>query len=214
MRRRIFALALATAIAPLVSSFAVGRDDNGVAFFTKLRMDYAKRPDFDPRWEDHEERKKITDLWSAGKIDEGMGLAEQWLIKHPVDAKMQLWYAFFLRKKGDFQGYFRHRHLYQGLLASISSSGTGLSPDSPMKVISVSEEYTVLRDLGAKLKQQALLTNEAGTPCDRMECELEGKSITLYFDVTISMEHTRRSLLNPKTEDRPPSDKPKEGEGK
>jgi len=123
-----------------------------------------------------------------------MALAKEWLAKHPVDGEMHAWYAFFLKKQGDFQGYFRHMHFYQGLLASITSSGTGLSAESPMKVISVSEEYTVLRALDAKRIRQALMVNEAGAPCDQMVCEMDGEELTLYFDVTLSMEHTAKML--------------------
>lgn len=183
----------------LCATCLLADDVTSVAEFTKMRMDYTKRKDFDPGWESHDNREKITDLWDSRKIDEGMKLAKQWLEKHPVDAKMHSWYAYFLETKGDFQGYFRHKHFYQGLLASIASSGTGLSSDSPMKVISVSEEYTVLGALGAKLVQQSLIMNKAGVPCDKMECEMDGKKVTLYFDVTISMEHTRK-MLTPKKE--------------
>ena len=174
-------------------------NDLRVAEFTKIRMDYAKRADFDPGWERHADRGQITDLWDNNKIDEGVELAKQWLKKHPVDAQMHLWYAFFLWEKGDFQGSFRHKFFYQGLLASITSSGSGLSSDSPMKVISVSEEYSVLKALNAKLIRQSLTTCKSGIPCDAMECEMGEEQVTWYFDISISMDHINK-MLNPEAE--------------
>jgi len=191
MRTGIIAAVLFNAM--LVVSPIVAQESS-VADFTKVRMAYAGKKDFNPGWDDHADRKKITDLWDGGKVDEGIKLAEQWLERHPVDAIMHSWYAYFLKKQGDVQGYFRHMHSYQGLLASITSSGSGLMVDSPMKVISVTEEYTVLKALGAKLIKQSLVANKAGVACDQMECDIKGKKITLYFDVTIPMAHTRKML--------------------
>ena len=189
-------------------------DDSTVGEFTKIRMEYAKRADFDPCWEHDDDRKKITDLWVSDKIDEGVRMASQWLEKHPVDAKMHLWYAYELRKRGDFRGYFKHKLLYQGLLASITSSGSGLSMDSPMKVISVSEEYSILRALDAKLIQQSLISSKSGIRCDEMECEIGGEKTTLYFDVSISMAHIEK-VLNPKgMKTKTPSSKSDAGDGK
>ena len=165
-----------------------------VADFAKLRMTYAEREDFTPRWEDHADREKITDFWDEDKVDEGMKLAKAWLEKHPVDGKMHMWYAFFLKEKGDMRGYFKHMHFYYGLLASIADSGTGRTADSPMSVISVAEEYTLLRSLGAEVKQQSIQANKARVLRDRMECEVDGKELTLYFDVTIPMASTRKIL--------------------
>lgn len=171
--------------------------------FTKIRMDYAKRADFNPGWKFSDERQKITKLWDKGKIDDGMKLAKQWLAKHPVDAEMHLWYAFFLRKERDFQGYFRHTHFYQGLLASITGSGKGFSEQSPMKVISIHEQYYVLRALDAKLIQQSLITCKSGIPCDKMQSEIDGEKVTLYFDVSISMDYLNKMF--PNREKRPPN---------
>lgn len=183
----------------LIGLSTVWASETGIAHFTKIRMDYAKRPDFDPVWDQHDDRKKITKLWDEGKIDEGMKLPKNWKAtthnKHPVDAEMNLWYAYFLRKTNDFQGYFSHKHLHQELLASITSSGSGLSADSLMKVISVSEKYYVLRALDAKIGEQLLITTKTGAPCDEIVCEIGGKKVRLYFDVTIPMQALNKPLL-------------------
>ncbi len=163
--------------------------------FTKVRMDYVNRHDFTPLWQNLEERKKIIALWNDEMDDAGMELARQWLDKHPVDGQMHYWYSLFLLKKNDYQGHFKHMHFSQGLLASITNSGDGLTPDTPIKVISVAEEYFVINSLSAKVGNQLLIKNKSGIEVDEMECQ-RGKNIfTLYFDVSISMAHTRKMLV-------------------
>jgi hypothetical protein len=200
----------------LAVSASIAQETDGRGFthlaiddFTKLRLAYAESRNFDPSWNTHDDRDKIKDLWDNDKVDEGMKLAKEWLEKHPVDAEMHRWYAYFLKGKGDIQGYFRHLHCCYGLLASITSSGTGFSPDSPMKVIAVVEEYTVIKLLGAKFRSQALMANKAGVACDKMKCDMKGKEITLYFDVTIPMAHTSKMLRGTDDSKKDPPEKRK-----
>ncbi len=159
-------------------------------------MDYAQTDGYSPMWRMDKDREAITDLWDEGKIEEGMKLAEKWLEKVPVDIQMQGWYSHFLETKGDFSGSIKHYFIKLGLIHSITSSGTGLSPDSPWKVISVHEEYDILGNIGAQLISQSLGKTSEGRPCDVMVCKIGEKKITLYFDVSISMEATSK-LLNP-----------------
>lgn len=171
-------------------------EENPVDSFTKLRMNFAQSNIYSPVWKSDDQREKITDAWDLEKIDEGRKLAKQWLEKYPIDAEMHGWYSFFLMKQGDYQNYFYHKVMKDGLLASITSSGTGISEASPWKVISVSEEYSVLNYLNAELVSQSLITNSDGIACDRMECTIEGAPITFYFDVSISMAAMEK-MFNP-----------------
>jgi Domain of unknown function (DUF4919) len=69
------------------------------------------------------------------------------------------------------------------LLESVASSGDGKGPATGFKVISVSEEYYLLRNFGAEVEKQSLRGS-----CDVMECKLrDGKAVTYYFDVTIAL---------------------------
>ena len=164
--------------------------------FTKLRMDFAESSLYSPGWKSDDQREKITDAFDSDKIDEGLNLAKQWLRDYPIDAEMHGWCSFFLKKKGDYRGFFHHKAMKNGLLSSITSSGTGLSEASPWKVISVSEEYFVLNYLDAKSGKQSLMTNSDGVICDMMECTIEGDPITFYFDVSISM-HATEKMFHP-----------------
>lgn len=96
---------------------------------------------------------------------------------------------------GRFEDSIRYRNQYYGLLASIVNSGDGKSPATAFKVISVDEEYALLNYMGADRKKQSL----QGV-CDAMDVEIEGKALTIYFDVSIHLKALQRELesANPK----------------
>lgn len=88
-----------------------------------------------------------------------------------------------------------HRWVELGLLQSLRASGDGQSPDTAMKVISVDEEYFILRMMGQMPKQQALSTC-AGARCDIMTSfDPESKQEhTWYFNVEIPMKREAEAL--------------------
>jgi hypothetical protein len=65
----------------------------------------------------------------------------------------------------------------------------GKTPETAFKVISVDEEYALLREIGAKVKEQSLVG-----PCDKMQVERNDKEYTFYFDVRIPLRALRKSL--------------------
>ena len=78
-----------------------------------------------------------------------------------------------------------HHYVYDGLVQSILKSGDGKSPASAYVVISTDEEYAVLRALGIRSTQQALM-GEKGEKIDRISGvnEKSNETVTLYFNVT------------------------------
>ena len=168
-----------------LSSFVSAADFN-VKKFTDLRMQYAQRSDFSPMWDMGDLRKTIFDARYDGKLDEALELSDKWLKEHPIDTEVHLLRSFIYRAKGDMNGYFHHYYIYSGLLASIASSGDGLSKESAMKVISVSEEYFVIRALDGQVIQQSVVSDEKGS-YDMMQCMIDGKEVVLYFDISIPM---------------------------
>ena len=191
-------LLLGLAAATARSAEAKAEADPAAAF-TKQRMEFAKTQEFETGAT--ETRNAIRALAGEGKLEEAAKKARAWLAKHPVDASTHMLLAAILLEGGDYQGYLRHRFVGQGLLASIAASGSGRSQETAMKVINVDEEYAVLRSLGAKLKKQALVSGEGGRQYDRMTCDIRGKEVTLYFDVTLWMQTIRKGFnLEPEEE--------------
>ena len=70
-------------------------------------------------------------------------------------------------------------------MQSVMQSGDGLTPKTAFMVISVAEEYSVLREFGAEVIEQSLIDG----PFDKMKCKYpDGKEFTLYFDVSIPIK--------------------------
>jgi hypothetical protein len=88
-----------------------------------------------------------------------------------------------------------HRWVETGLLKSLRSSGDGKSPETAMKVISVDEEYFILRMMGQMPGSQALSTC-AGSPCDIMTTidPQSKQEHRWYFNVEIPMKRMAEAL--------------------
>ncbi len=154
-----------------------------VAFFTKLRMDYAKQPDFNPMWKVEDARDAILRAGKAKDYAKVVELSKLWLAKCPVDADIHYVCANALTAQGDIAHYAYHLYYFSGLIQSIASSGDGTSPKTAFKVISVAEEYYLLRDFGAELLSQSLQDD-----FDVMQCRLkDGTEVTYYFDASIAL---------------------------
>ena len=160
------------------------------AYFTEMRMQFAKRPDYDGgSWLVDPEREELLKHYDDADPTEFITNSEKWLKKCPVDAKVHLMRSDVLLKAGDFTGHFYHRLVYYGLVTSIVTSGDGKTPKTAYKVVSVSEEYTVLNHIGANLKKQSLVET-----WDQMDVELRGKDETIYFDASVVLEGERKSM--------------------
>src|SRR6187397_1888798 len=125
-----------------------------MAFFTKLRMEYAKEPDFNPMWKMDDARDAILAAYKGKDYPKVIELSKGWLAKCPVDADIHYIRSEALAVQGDIAHYAHHLYYYYGLIQSISSSGDGTSPKTAFKVISVAEEYYLLRDFQAELVTQ------------------------------------------------------------
>jgi len=159
-----------------------------VAYYTKLRMEFAHRPGYEPGWQALDERKAVVDAYRAGDLSKTMKLGTAWLDKTPVDAEVYLMLAMVAKEQGNFKGYCEYIAPFYGLLQSITSEGDGRTPETAFKVIAVDEEYFLLREIGAKVKKQSLVGQ-----CDRMEVERKGGvTYTIYFDVSISFQAMNR----------------------
>jgi hypothetical protein len=176
----------------LFASLSFGKDPAkgvDVAYYNKLRFDYAASKSYSYAWDHDEARESVMMAFKSGDLEKTRQLGDAWLAKAPFDAEIYFVVALCLREKGDLQSYSSYMANHYGLLASITSTGDGLSPKTAFKVISVSEEYFLLRDIGAKVKKQGLIGN-----CDEMVVELRGIERKFYFDVSISLEAERKEF--------------------
>jgi len=121
------------------------------------------------------------------------------LKKHPCDIDLWEGKEVILEAKGEPQKAYEARLRYQSLLDSILLSGDGKSFDTAYKVISVSEEYSLMRALGLSSYGQQLVGNN-GSMFDKIAVKdsRTGKKSTLYFNVDVSFRAYDKIFSNKK----------------
>lgn len=186
-------LALALMVLNLNAVAAVGPDlaaGTDIKYFTKLRFDTAQKQDYAPIWKSDPDRMKIQEAYRAGEVDSVLRLADAWLKRLPIDADVQLMVAMCYKEKGDLPSMCQHLSVFYGLLGSIASGGDGLSEQTAFKVVSLDEEYTLVQEIGGKVKDQKLVGK-----FDRLEVERRGgKTLVLYFEVSAHLKALAKSL--------------------
>ncbi|WP_163988214.1 DUF4919 domain-containing protein [Pyxidicoccus caerfyrddinensis] len=80
-----------------------------------------------------------------------------------------------------------------GLLKSVVEGRDGRSCATAWRVVSVDEEYFVLRMIDAEFKQQRIV-NEDGNLCDEMSVELDGEETKRYFEISDVVEARARRM--------------------
>jgi len=91
---------------------------------------------------------------------------------------------------GDTANARKYKTIQFGLLNSIVRNGNGKTCATAWPVIQLSEEYFILRMLGAVLKRQSL--EQTGGFCDKMEVTTNEGDKTFYFEVTKVFEGYRK----------------------
>jgi hypothetical protein len=88
------------------------------------------------------------------------------------------------------------RFVAVGLVKSIQKSGDGKTCETGWEVAMVEEEYAMLRLMGLRFKQQALIMGKGGShSCDAMSVTDEnGKDVTYYFTIDRVMADEMKML--------------------
>lgn len=194
MNKSLFTLLIAATFASTFAAEPTASQPD-ISFFTQLRMNYSQREGFNPNWNMDGERKAVFDAYHAKDYKKAFDLSERWLAKCPVDSTAHQLRSSAAREIGDIKSHIYHQYFAYALMQSILQSGDGLSPKTAFKVISISEEYAVLRAFGASVTQQGLLTGAV----DELSCEFPGIGQTVrYFDASIPFNAAGALLGQPK----------------
>ena len=152
------------------------------AEFTKMRMDFAKKPGALLTWVADDQRQALLNCYKTDKkkfVEEGV----TWLEKCPVDAKVQLMLGYALSELGKARESIKYRYIYYGLMQSIIANRDGSSKESAFTVISVDEEYNVCSYLGA-----SVLLQELDGFYDVLSVSIGEQKMKLYFDASIPLK--------------------------
>ncbi len=124
--------------------------------FAKLRMAFTATKDYSYNGLDSKERSKMSNLVSDKDYKGALKAAEKILKSEYVNLNAQyVAYVANTELKNTDKAEF-HKAVLLGLLSSIKQNNDGLSVATPYYVITIEEEYAVLRFLGLMMKSQSL----------------------------------------------------------
>jgi len=173
--------------ATLLASLKAG---NTAIDYGRLRLSYMESPERKKARDTSEPERAMVAALNAKDFPKALKAAETVLESEYINmdahfvafaANQEMGY----KEKAEF-----HRAVFRGLVDSIRNSGDGKSTEKAWVVVSVHEEYVVLRVLGFQPSGQSLL-NENGHAYDVMKVKNrdDGAEQTFYFNVDIAMKY-------------------------
>lgn len=154
----------------------------GPVDYRALRFAYFETPGYSPYAGMLDYRALWTQVMQQN-WPEAAKQAESVLAKNYVDANAHMVAFIAYREQGDAEKAQLHRRWADGLLDSIKAGGDGKSAATAWHVISISEEYAVLRSMSLRAMGQSL-ANQNGHAYDVMKT-VDPKNVeaTFYFNV-------------------------------
>ncbi len=146
--------------------------------FDSLRTRYGERDDFSAVCEDNRPLSDAFEALDAGEWQRVVTLADGWLSQCKVDIDFHLLRAIALGELGRTDESKQQLRWRDGLVESVLRSGDGKTPETAWIVISVAEEYSILRAFGMRRKRQVLTSERR----DMIEAERDGNLYILYFN--------------------------------
>lgn len=154
---------------PLANPFSVD--------FDRLRADFGARSDFAEICERDRPLHQLADLVIQKDWNTIVVTSEPWLQRCPVDIDAHLIRAVALKELKRPTESEHHMNWFRGLVDSVLTSGDGRTPQTAFLVISVAEEYSILRVLRVRPKRHMTLSSGV----DELVVEIDGVAGTLYF---------------------------------
>jgi Domain of unknown function (DUF4919) len=158
--------------------------------FKALRMASVDSNDEDAGAEaDRDAHSKALSAFNAGKFKDAVREAEKALEAGYLDADAHLLVAVASEKLNDAKKFGFHKAVYLGLINSILAGADGQSAKTAYVVITVGEEYAVLRALNLDRGRQAL-RNEDGHSYDVLTVTdpKTKKTRDIWFNIDIVMQ--------------------------
>lgn len=162
--------------------------------FTDLRMKYAASPGYDPE-AGSDQVKSMYEKLNKNDYKAALAIANSVLDQQYVNIDAHMIASLAYDGLNDKASAEQHHNIAVGLINSILHSGSGASQSSPYVVISIGEEYALMRVLGWMPRKQSYI-KEGKRSFDSIEAvDTKAHSIvTVYFDVSLSDQHMEKSL--------------------
>jgi len=162
------------------------KSNNTNVDFQALRLSYTKTQDYKPYGADDSAKDAAFDALNKKNYAEALKRAESVLEKNYVDLDIHLLCLIAHREMGNSEKSAFHSAVLKGLVGSLYASGDGTTPEGAIVVISVSEEYFLLKANGLKaIKSSSMMINDHH--CDKMDVENKktAEKKVIYFNIDI-----------------------------
>lgn len=165
--------------------------------YLAFRLAYADSDGYAPYDTDtsDQRRRMLRAFFQTDDLPLALAIADSALARNLTDIDSHFISMVASRALGDSLRADFHEAVGMGLITSIRDSGDGTIPASPCRVISVDEEYALLRYYGLRSTGQAMETCN-GERCDHLTVEdpdeAEDAPTDLYFDVSIPFAYMQR----------------------
>ena len=168
------------------------------ADYQAIRASYIKTSSYQPYSVLSKETEAVNKAMRAKDYPNAIAAINRVLEKKPLEIESHLMAAFLHSKAGDKTLEEMHKEIAIGLTHAILDGHDGTSFDNAIPVISVDEEYVVLKSLSLKSEGHALRVNK-DQKFDVHKINEPGSKQTreIYFDVTQPMDELAK-MLKPK----------------
>jgi hypothetical protein len=173
--------------ATLLASLKAGKTDIDYA---RLRISYLDSPEYKAAKDTSDFEKAMTEALNKKDYPAALKDAEAVLASEYVNIDAHYVALVANREMGATDKAEFHRTVFRGLINSIYKSGDGKSMEKAWVVITVHEEYVILRVLGFQPGEQSLMHKD-GHSYDVMKVKKadDGTEQTFYFNVDIPFKH-------------------------
>ena len=151
--------------------------------FTELRLAFYDSPNYNP-YAPMMTYRPMNAAINQKNYEEALKIAESVLAKNFVEINAHITAQIAYQETGNAERAQFHKFMVDGLLKSIKSNVDGKSPATAFEVISINEEYGLIRSLGLRPIKQALV-NDKGHSYDAItvvDPQTNQESI-LYFNI-------------------------------
>lgn len=150
--------------------------------FTELRLAFFESSNYNP----YSPMLTYRPLWGAlaqNNYPEAIKIAQSVFEKNFIEVNANMVAHIAYRETGDTERAAFHRFMADGLLASIKSTKDGKTPETAFEVISVSEEYGLMRSLELRPIRQSLIEDKGHYLDALVVLDKTNQQSTVYFNV-------------------------------
>ena len=163
--------------------------------FARLRAEFGGRSDFSDMCERDRPLHRLADLVHQQHWTDVLAASAPWLQQCPVDIDAHLIRAIALKELGRVAESDHHAEWFRGLVDSILTSGDGRTPQTAFVVISVAEEYSILRVLQMKPTRHVIMN----TGVDALHVQGDvGVAGIIYFNPAAHIRRLGERPASPK----------------